>query len=250
MGLCRGSVKLKYKIMERIDKIISSQLNITRNEARALIKAEKVLLNGVPVKALNEKADIKKDIVVVNGREISYKKYVYIMMNKPKGVISSTDGRKTGEKTVVDILPDDMKRRNLFPAGRLDKDTTGFMLITDDGDFAHRILSPKHHIPKTYIASLDKPFDDTLVKAFENGVEIGDDVCMPAEIYAKDGDFNIAVVTIRQGMYHQIKRMFKKFGITVTELKRIKMGSFELDEKLEPGQCRYIENDEMYKFFE
>lgn len=236
--------------MERIDKIISSQLNITRSEARAFIKSKKVLLNGVPVKALNEKADTEKDIVTVDGQEISFKQYVYIMMNKPKGVISSTDGRKTGEKTVVDILPDDMKRRNLFPAGRLDKDTTGFMLITDDGEFAHRILSPKHHIPKTYIAVLDKPFDDTLVKAFENGVEIGDDVCMPAQISAKDGDFHTAVVTIKQGMYHQIKRMFKKFGITVLELKRIKMGSFELDENLAPGQCRYIESDEMKKFFE
>ena len=143
-----------------------------------------------------------------------------------------------------------MKRRNLFPAGRLDKDTTGFMLITDDGEFAHRILSPKHHIPKTYIAVLGKPFDDALVKAFENGVEIGDDVCMPAEISAKDGDFNTAVVTIRQGMYHQIKRMFKKFGITVTELKRIKMGSLKLDENLAPGQCRYIESDEMSRFFD
>lgn len=236
--------------MERIDKIISSQLNITRNEARQLIKTKKVLLNGVPVKSLNEKADIEKDIITADGREISFKKYVYIMMNKPKGVISSTDGRKTGEKTVVDILPDEMKRRNLFPAGRLDKDTTGFMLITDDGEFAHRILSPKHHIPKTYIAVLDKPFDDALAKAFEMGVEIGDDVCMPAEIYAKDGDFNTAVVTIRQGMYHQIKRMFKKFGITVMELKRIKMGSLALDEDLAEGQCRYIENDEISRFFD
>lgn len=236
--------------MERIDKIISSQLNITRNEARTFIKAKKVFLNGVPVTSLNEKADTEKDIVTVDGKEIFFKKYVYIMMNKPKGVISSTDGRKTGEKTVVDILPSDMKRRNLFPAGRLDKDTTGFMLITDDGEFAHRILSPKHHIPKTYIAVLDKPFDDALVKAFENGVEIGDDVCMPAEISAKDGDFNTAVVTIRQGMYHQIKRMFKKFGITVTELKRIKMGSLKLDENLAPGQCRYIESDEMSRFFD
>lgn len=236
--------------MERIDKIISSQLNITRNEARTFIKTKKVLLNGVPVKSLNEKADTEKDIITVDGSEISYKKYVYIMMNKPKGVISSTDGRKTGEKTVVDILPDDMKRRNLFPAGRLDKDTTGFMLITDDGEFAHKILSPKHHIPKTYIAVLDKPFDDVLVKAFEAGVKIGDDICMPAKVYAKNGDYNTAVVTIKQGMYHQIKRMFQKFGITVLELKRIKMGSFELDENLAEGQCRYIESDEMSKFFD
>lgn len=236
--------------MERIDKIISSQLNITRNEARTLIKSKKVLLNGAPVKSSDEKADTEIDVIKVNGKEIAFKKYVYIMMNKPKGVISSTDGRKTNEKTVVDILPDDMKRKNLFPAGRLDKDTTGFVLITDDGGFAHRILSPKSHIPKTYIAHLDKPFDDIVAKEFEIGVEIGGDVCMPAEIYAKDGDFSTAVVTIRQGMYHQIKRMFKKFGITVLELKRIKMGSLELDKNLAAGQCRYIENEEMHKFFD
>lgn len=231
--------------MERIDKIISLQLGITRSQAKALIKAKKVLINGVPVKSANDKADMDKDSLVADGKEVSYQKYVYIMMNKPKGVISSTDGRKTKEKTVIDILPPEMKRKNLFPAGRLDKDTTGFMLITDDGEFAHSILSPKRHIPKTYIAWLDKPFDDAVVQAFETGVVLKDDVCMPAEIKPYNGDFSAAVVTIKQGKYHQIKRMFKKFGITVVNLKRIKMGGLCLDEVLLPGQCRYISADEI-----
>lgn len=235
--------------MERIDKIISSQLNITRAQAKALIKLKKVLLNGVPVKSVNEKADAEKDELSVNGKAVFFRKYVYIMMNKPKGVISSTDGRKTFEKTVIDILPDEMKRKNLFPAGRLDKDTTGFMLITDDGAFAHKILSPKNHIPKTYIAKLDKPFDDAVIKAFEQGIKLGDDECMPARLKPLNDDFTAAAVTIKQGMYHQIKRMFKKFGITVVELKRIKMGALMLDENLPSGACRYINNDELSKIY-
>lgn len=229
--------------MERIDKIISVASGVSRADARALIKKGLVSVNGAVVKDIGFKADEKNDIICSRGEKLCYSKFVYIMMNKPKGVISASEGGS--EKTVVDILPDRMKRKNLFPAGRLDKDTTGFVLITDDGNFAHKILSPKNHIPKTYIAELDKPFDDNVVSAFEQGVELKDDLCMPAEISAVDGDYTKAVVIIKQGMYHQIKRMFKKFGITVLELKRIKMGRLELDEVLQPGKCRYITTDEL-----
>lgn len=231
--------------MERIDKIISTQLNITRSEAKALIKAKKVFLNGCTVKSFNDKADTEKDIISVNGREISFKRFVYIMMNKPKGVISSTDGKKTNEKTVVDILPEDMKRKNLFPAGRLDKNTTGFMLITDDGGFAHDILSPKKHISKAYIAKLDKPFNDKIVMDFREGITIGDDDCLPAELEPFNGDYSVGRVEIRRGMYHQIKRMFKKYGIEVVELQRISMGGLPLDENLALGECRYLTEDEL-----
>lgn len=124
--------------MERIDKIISNELNIARSDAKSLIRSGKVFVNGVCEKSSSRKLNEEKDILNVNGKEIRFRRFVYIMMNKPKGVISSTDGRKTNEKTVVDILPDDMKRKNLFPAGRLDKNTTGFVLITDDGEFAHK----------------------------------------------------------------------------------------------------------------
>lgn len=229
--------------MERIDKIISVASGVSRADARALIKKGLVSVNGAVVKGIGFKADEKNDIICSRGEKLCYSKYVYIMMNKPKGVISASEGGS--EKTVVDILPDSMKRKNLFPAGRLDKDTTGFVLITDDGDFAHKILSPKNHIPKTYIAQLDKPFDDTLVSAFEQGVALKDDLCMPAKISAVDGDYTKALVIIKQGMYHQIKRMFGKFGITVTGLTRIKMGRLALDETLQPGGCRYITPDEL-----
>lgn len=229
--------------MERIDKIISVASGVSRADARALIKKGLVSVNGAVIKDIGFKADENNDIICSRGEKLCYSKYVYIMMNKPKGVISASEGGS--EKTVVDILPDSMKRKNLFPAGRLDKDTTGFVLITDDGDFAHKILSPKNHIPKTYIAQLDKPFDDTLVSAFEQGVALKDDLCMPAKISAVDGDYTKALVIIKQGMYHQIKRMFGKFGITVTELTRIKMGSLALDKTLQPGGCRYITPDEL-----
>lgn len=229
--------------MERIDKIISVASGVSRADARALIKKGLVSVNGAVIKDIGFKADENNDIICSRGEKLCYSKYVYIMMNKPKGVISASEGGK--EKTVVDILPDSMKRKNLFPAGRLDKDTTGFVLITDDGDFAHKILSPKNHIPKTYIAELDKPFDDTVVSAFEQGVALKDDLCMPAKISAVDGDYTKALVIIKQGMYHQIKRMFGKFGITVTGLTRIKMGRLALDETLQPGGCRYITPDEL-----
>ena len=231
--------------MERIDKVISKELNIGRSEAKTLIKQGRVVLNGLPVKSFNGKLDEEKDSLTVDGREIVFRRFVYIMMNKPKGVISSTDGRKTSEKTVIDILPEEMKRKNLFPAGRLDKNTTGFVLITDDGEFAHRILSPKNHVEKEYIASLDKPFDDEITDAFAKGVTIGEDECLPALLEAVDGDHKTARVTIRQGMYHQIKRMFKKFSIEVIGLKRIRMGGLYLDEALAPGACRYLDEKEI-----
>lgn len=229
--------------MERIDKILSVAMNISRKDAARLVKRGAVSANGKEVKSVKEKFDESSDVFSVNGKKIQYNKYVYIMMNKPKGVISASDGR--GDKTVIDILPDEMKRKNLFPAGRLDKDTTGFLLLTDDGDFAHKLLSPKNHIAKTYIARLDKPFNKELTEAFERGVELKDNLCMPADIEAINGDCRKAAVTIRQGMYHQIKRMFKKFGITVLELKRIKMGNLSLDSSLAEGECRYITADEL-----
>lgn len=229
--------------MERLDKVISVALNMSRSDARAIIKKGAVSVNDRIVSDIGLRVDEKADELLYNGEKISYNKFVYIMMNKPKGVISASDGGS--EKTVVDILPEDMKRKNLFPAGRLDKDTTGFMLITDDGDFAHRILSPKNHIPKTYTAVLDKPFDKNVVTAFEKGVELKNDVCMPSLITSLNDDNTVAQVTIKQGMYHQIKRMFAKFSIAVLELERTKMGGLWLDLSLAPGECRYLSQNEL-----
>ena len=229
--------------MERLDKIVATALQISRKDAISLIKSGRVNENGVALKDTKKKLDENTAELFLDVNRIYYYKYVYIMMNKPKGVISASDGK--GDKSVIDILPAEMKRKNLFPAGRLDKDTTGFMLITDDGEFAHSILSPKNHIPKTYIAKLDKPFDETVVKEFESGVKLKDEKCMGAKLEAAGGDFCTARVEIKQGMYHQIKRMFARFGLKVVELKRIKMGDLYLDESLKEGECRYISEKEL-----
>lgn len=229
--------------MERLDKIIATALQISRKDAVALIKKGRIAANKEKIKDPKTKLDENSAELFCDSERIYYNKYVYIIMNKPKGVISASDGK--GEKTVIDILPPDMKRKNLFPAGRLDKDTTGFMLITDDGELAHSILSPKNHIPKTYIAKLDKPFDCEIIKEFEKGIEFKDTKCLPASLEAVDGDYRVGKVIIRQGMYHQIKRMFSHFSINVVELKRIKMGALELDESLNDGECRYLTKEEI-----
>ena len=228
--------------MTRLDKILSTQLNISRTDAKALLKKGRVSVNGTVTKpAATKCAD--SDIVTVDGEQIAYSKFVYIMMNKPQGVISASDGK--GEKTVVDLLPDDMKRRGLFPAGRLDKDTTGFVLLTDDGEFAHSILSPSKHIDKTYVAHLDKPITAELVEDFRGGMTLNGEKLLEAEVTPIDGDLTVCKVVLRQGLYHQVKRMFKKHGITVTALDRVKMGNLLLDLSLKPGESRYLTAEEL-----
>ncbi len=228
--------------MTRLDKILSTQLNISRTDAKQMIKKGRVRVNGIPAKS----GDVKvadADIVAVDGNEISYSRFVYIMMNKPKGVISASDGK--GEKTVVDLVPSDMQRRGLFPAGRLDKDTTGFVLLTDDGEFAHSILAPSRHIDKTYVVTLDKPVTPEAVADFRSGMELNGERLMQADAEIISEDATVCRVVLRQGLYHQIKRMFKKHGLTVLELKRVKMGNLPLDDSLLPGECRYLSQKEL-----
>ena len=228
--------------MTRLDKILSTQLNISRTDAKQMIKKGRVSVNGIPAKS----GDVKvadADIVAVDGNEISYSRFVYIMMNKPKGVISASDGK--GEKTVVDLVPSDMQRRGLFPAGRLDKDTTGFVLLTDDGEFAHSILAPSRHIDKTYVVTLDKPVTPDAVADFRLGMELNGERLLQADAEIISEDATVCRVVLRQGLYHQIKRMFKKHGLTVLELKRVKMGNLPLDDSLLPGECRYLSQKEL-----
>lgn len=228
--------------MTRLDKILSTQLNISRTDAKQMIKKGRVSVNGIPAKS----GDVKvadADIVAVDGNKISYSRFVYIMMNKPKGVISASDGK--GEKTVVDLVPSDMQRRGLFPAGRLDKDTTGFVLLTDDGEFAHSILAPSRHIDKTYVVTLDKPVTPEAVADFRSGMELNGERLLQADAEIISEDATVCRVVLRQGLYHQIKRMFKKHGLTVVELKRVKMGNLPLDDSLLPGECRYLSQKEL-----
>lgn len=230
--------------MERLDKIIASQGQYSRSEVKKLVKLGRVTLDGAVVKSSDVKADPERSVIAVDGRVLGYKKHIYIMLNKPQGVISATEDPT--QPTVIDLVPAGMRREGLFPAGRLDGDTTGFVLITDDGDFAHRILSPKNHIMKTYIATLQRPLTEDDVLAFRNGIELRDGtLCLEAEVSAVEGTVPMAQVRICEGKYHQVKRMFAALGNKVLQLRRVKMGNLSLDESLAEGQCRELTAEEL-----
>ncbi len=230
--------------MERIDKIISSQGKYSRSEVKKLIKAGLVTLNGEMVKAADQKADTERDTITADGEIISYKKHIYIMLNKPQGVVSATDDPV--HKTVIDLVPPSLFRQGLFPAGRLDGDTTGFVLITDDGDFAHRILSPKNHIMKTYHATLAHTLTREDIKSFTEGIQLRDGtLCLEAQVKMLTDTPPVAEVKIHEGKYHQVKRMFAALGNKVIALKRVKMGGLDLDEGLREGECRELTAQEL-----
>lgn len=230
--------------MERIDKIIASQGKYSRSEVKKLIKDGRVTLDGKVIKSSDVKADPDINDIAIDGKSIGYKKHLYIMLNKPQGIVSATED--TDHKTVIDLVPKELKRDGLFPAGRLDADTVGFVLITDDGDFAHRILSPKNHIMKTYHATLQRPVTQEDIEAFKNGIELKDGtLCLEAQVRPLDSDKPMAEIKICEGKYHQVKRMFAALGNKVVFLKRVKMGKLSLDESLEEGQCREITAEEL-----
>lgn len=229
----------------RLDKFLSSQLNISRSDAKKLLREGNVQINGVAVKKGDCSVSIGEDTVTVAGRVVQYKKYVYIMQNKPKGVVSASVA--PSDITVIDILPGNLKRNGLFPAGRLDKDTTGFVLITDDGEFAHNILSPAHHVEKTYIVEIAAELNDEDMRRFFEGMKVGNEIFNPAcvEYVGRNGENSVYKVIISEGRYHQIRRMFASTGNPVVELRRIKIGNLALDEALSPGESREISLDEL-----
>lgn len=230
--------------MERLDKIIASQGKYSRSEVKKLVKGGMVLLNGKAVKAVDVKVSPENDEIKVCGELLCYKKHIYIMMNKPQGVISASNDK--AQKTVVDLVPKELYRDGLFPAGRLDGDTVGFVLITDDGDFAHRILSPKNHINKTYHAVLQRKITQEDIESFKKGVQLGDGtLCLEAELCEIEADEPMAEIIICEGKYHQVKRMFAALGNKVLFLKRVKMGNLSLDETLAEGECREITKEEL-----
>ena len=229
--------------MERIDKIIASQGKYSRSEVKKLVKSGRITLDGVVVKSSDIKADESSEFAI-DGVVLNYKKHIYIMLNKPQGVISATEDRT--QKTVLDLVPKELYRSGLFPAGRLDGDTTGFVLITDDGDFAHRILSPKNHIMKTYHATLrDELTGDDIIR-FKEGLTLGDGTeCLEAHVRVlESGESNVAEIKICEGKYHQVKRMFASIGNKVLALRRVKMGGLKLDPNLAEGECREITAEE------
>lgn len=232
--------------MQRIDKIISKQTYYSRKEIKKLISQGLIYVNGEQVKKSEIKYDETNISIKIDGEEIEIKKHIYLLLNKPKGYISSTEIKD--QKTVLELVPEKYKNRNLFPAGRLDKDTTGLMLITDDGEFAHNILSPRKHVKKEYEVTLDIPVTETMVKGFKNGVNLNDGECKSADLEIT-GEYTAKVV-LTEGRYHQIKRMFGCYGAKVIELNRICMGNLYLPKELKLGEVKEATEAELQKIQE
>lgn len=233
--------------MIRLDKFLSEMSSWTRSEVKKIVRTGSVTVDGNEVKKPETKIDEKLSIVSVDGRQIKYNKYEYYMLNKPKGFVSATTDRE--HKTVVDIISSSEKK-DLFPVGRLDIDTEGLLLITNDGELAHRLLAPKNHVEKTYYVEVSGILDDVDVDAVEKGLDIGEEKnTIPAkmEILKTDIQNNISscYLTIHEGKFHQVKRMMKKLGKTVTYLKRVSMGSLILDSKLKNGNYRKLTEQEI-----
>ena len=234
---------------ERIDKMIASTTAHSRKEVKAMLREKRVSVNGNTVTDGAFKLDIAVDTVCIDGVALPMNRYIYLMLNKPQGVVSAS--RSAAEKTVVDLVPPDLRRDGLFPAGRLDKDTTGFVLLTNDGDFAHRILSPKNHIQKTYVARLAEPITSEKIAVLQSGTTLRDGtVLLPASVKIIDEDAQTVQIKICEGKYHQIKRMLASVGNRVTELSRTHMGALPLDSTLAPGACRALNEDEVRKICE
>ncbi|MBQ7096868.1 MAG: rRNA pseudouridine synthase [Clostridia bacterium] len=229
----------------RLDKFLTACGVGSRTEVKKIIKSGAVSVNGKTATKADMHLEVDTDTVTAFGQEIKYREFVYLMLNKPQGYLSATrDGRTP---TVMELVPDEYMHFEPFPVGRLDIDTEGFLLLTNDGDLAHRLLSPKKHIPKTYIAQLEKAVDDNAVDAFRAGVVLDDGYkTLPAELKSlSETAPYFAEIVIHEGKFHQVKRMFQAVDNKVLYLKRTKMNGLALDESLELGQVREITEEEM-----
>lgn len=231
--------------MERLDKFIANQGQLSRKDARTAVWKGEVTVNGEVQKLADAKISPESDEICISGVPVSYRKFLYIMLNKPQGVVCST---KDGvSPTVLSLLPPELYREGLFPAGRLDKDTEGFVLLTDDGLLAHRMLAPKSHVEKLYYCRLARPCEEGYAEAFIIGIEfLTGEKCLPAGFLQGENDCE-AFVTLHEGMFHQVKRMFETLGNEVVYLKRLRIGQLTLDEDLELGECKEILHKDVEK---
>lgn len=236
----------------RLDKYLCDMTAESRSEIKSNIKKGYVLVNGETITKPETKVDTEIDEVVYKEEIISYEKYVYYMFHKPAGCVSATsDGRS---KTVIDYFSD-AKGKDIFPVGRLDKDTEGLLLVTNDGELAHNLLSPKKHVEKVYFAEIEGRLPDNATILFEQGLDIGDkEKTLPARLEIIEGlesnDTLAVKVTITEGRYHQVKRMFEALGCKVTYLKRLSMGSLVLDDNLKKGEWRNLSTEEICRLRE
>ena len=227
--------------MERLDKIISATGKKSRREVREMVRQGRVLVDGKPAPAADMKVDPQTAVILLDGEPLGYEKFTYVMLHKPAGVLTATEDRR--QETVLDLLPPELRRRALSPVGRLDKDTEGLLLLTNDGQLAHRLLSPKSHVDKVYYARVDGALEPGDIAAFAAGMTLGDGLeCLPAglEILSPTE----ALVTLREGKFHQVKRMLAARGKPVLYLKRLSMGRLRLDPALAPGARRMLTEEE------
>ncbi len=227
--------------MERLDKLISSRSKYSRKEVKMLVLKNKVFVDGKLASKYDIKVDETNAEVLIDGNKIVLKKNIYLILNKPEGYISATEDKT--HDTVLDLIPEEFKNRGLFPAGRLDKDTTGLMFITNDGIMAHNILSPRKHVKKIYEVTIDISMSKEMVEGFLKGIILSDGECKSAEL--KITGENTGIVVISEGRYHQIKRMFGCFGAKVIKLNRIGIGNLKIPSDLKIGKCRELTEKEL-----
>ena len=227
----------------RLDKYVASALTLTRKEAHGVIRRGRVAVDGVKVRDIAFKFDVDKSNVTCDGEQIVFHEFRYFIMNKPAGYITSTEEER--EPTVMDLLPEKFLKMNLFPVGRLDKDTEGLLLLTDNGQLAHRMLSPKHHVDKTYYLESDLPMTESDVEAFLKGVDIGEkNITLPARLVIDKEDSRKAHITLCEGKFHQIKRMLNAVGKNVTYLERTEFANLTLPSDLDKGEVRELTDGE------
>ncbi len=232
--------------MERLDKIISNLGYGSRKDVKSFVKKGLIEVDGVIAKDNGMAVDPEKSVIKINGEEILYRKYIYLMMNKPSGVISATHDNR--DETVIDLLYIDHQVFDPFPVGRLDKDTVGLLLLTNDGELNHRLISPKWHVDKVYYAKIDKKVTEKDVEAFKKGITLDDGYkCMEAklEIISASDEGSEVRITIQEGKFHQVKRMFEAVDKTVVYLKREEFGGLTLDPDLEEVEYRELSEDEI-----
>ena len=229
---------------QRLDKIIASTGRWSRREVKDLVRQGRVTVDGVPARSAEEKADPEQAVIAVNGELLNWRRYTWVMLNKPAGYLSATeDGRGA---TVLDLLPQDLQRQGLFPVGRLDKDTEGLLLLTNEGGLAHELLSPKKHVDKEYYVRVTGRLTEADSAAFAEGLHLDDGlICQPAELrILTSGEESEARVILREGKFHQIKRMLAYLGKPVLYLERVRMGNLLLDPVLERGAYRLLTKEE------
>lgn len=229
--------------MERLDKVIANRGAASRREVKTLVRQGRVLVDGIPAAAADMKVDAVAAVITVDGVALESERHVYLLLHKPAGVLTATEDKR--QPTVLDLIPQEMRRRELAPVGRLDKDTEGLLLLTDDGELTHRLLSPKYHVDKVYYARVEGVPDAADAAAFAEGLLLGDGLqCLPAKLEPLGG--GECLVTLREGKFHQVKRMLASRGKPVLYLKRLAIGPLRLEPELAAGQCRLLTAEELF----